>query len=653
MTQAPTTPDRNGPQQLATDQQHEIEVSHRANREKSDRGHGCGGRSVSGIERAHPPGFYNRQTVVRIPLNFLLHRPTPASKAARWAPRLLPLAFLLGQAVAIPACPAQPPAPPSAQTAPQPAPVSPAQAQDANPNPDSAADIRQSGGRLVLVLPFDNRSGQPNLGWIGDSFPYTLDQRLNSAGFLTIGRDDRVYALQHLGLPDDFRPSRATTIRIAQTLDADYVILGSFTVVNSGTATPRIEVQAQVLEVNQLRMSEPLKDSAELPRLFDVENAIAWKVAQHMDPHFAVAEQTFLAAAGGVKLSSFEDYIRGTSAPTSDERLKRLEAAVAETPDYTAALLALGKEQYAALQYDAAAATLAKVPPNDRVALEAGYYGGLARFNVAKYAEAEAAFAFVASRLPLPEVVNDEGVAASRQGKDAVPLFLQVIAADPNDADYHFNLAVALLGRSDIAGATREVQEALKLHSDDPEAQELLTRLQATHGSTANLKTILGAEGFDPTTRIRRTWSEASFRQIVFQLDQMRAIQMAALPPAQRAVQYSQVGQQYLAQGLIPEAEQEFHSALSADPKNAMAHAGLAQVRERSGSADDARAEARASLKLSPNVDAYLVLARLDLQANQLATSASDVAGALRLEPANAAALGMKSALATRGQSLP
>jgi tetratricopeptide (TPR) repeat protein len=516
------------------------------------------------------------------------------------------------------------------------------------PTPDSPADIRQPGGRLVLVLPFDNRSGQSNLNWIGDSFPYTLDQRLTSAGFLTIGRDDRQYALDHLGLPPGFRPSRATTIRIAQTLDADFVVVGSFNVQDS-----TITVQAQVLEVNQLRMSQPLAGSGDLPHLFDVENAIAWKVAQRMDPHFAIAEQTFLAAAGGVKLSSFEDYIRGTSAPTSDERLKRLQAAVAETPDYTAALLALGKEQYAALQYEAAAATLAKVPSTDRVSLEAGFYRGLARFNIAKYAEAQTAFAFVASRLPLPEVVNDEGVALSRQNKDAAPLFQQVIAADPNDADYHFNLAVALLARSDIAGATREVQAALALHSDDPEATELLTRLESTHGSTANLKAIIGAGGFDPTTRIRRTWSESSFRQVAFQLDQMRALQMASLPPAERATQYAQLGVQYLAQGLIPEAEQEFDSALAADPSNAAAHAGIAQVRERSGSADDARAEAQTSLKLAPNVDACLVLARIDLQANQLPASAANVAAALKLEPANSAALAMKSALAARGQSLP
>ena len=570
------------------------------------------------------------RSIAEVSLTFY-NRPIVVSNAASPNRRFLPLALLLAALTLGPAAPAQVGTPPKAE----------------------AADLRAGGGRLVLVLPFDNLSGQPNLNWIGDSFPYTLDQRLASAGFLTISRDDRQYALDHLGLPPDFRPSRATTIRIAQTLDVDYVIVGSFNVSNAGADAGRISVQAQVLEVNQLRMSAPLVDSSELTRLFDVENAIAWKIAQRMDPHFAVAEQTFLAAAGGVRLSSFEDYIRGTSAPTPEERLKRLEAAVAETPGYTAALLALGKEQYAARQYDAAAATLAKIQPTDRVALEAGFYLGLARFNNAKYAEAAAAFAFVASRLPLPEVVNDQGVAASRQGKDAAPLFEQAIAADPSDPDYHFNLAVALLRRSDIPRATSEVETALKLHGTDLEAAELLTRLQSTHGATANLKAAIGAGGFDPTTRIRRTWSEASFRQAAFQLDQIRAIRMAALPPAEQSIQYGQLGQEYLAQGLLPEAEQEFQTALAADPKSAAAHAGIAMVRERSGAAADARAEAQTSLQLAPSVTAYLVLARLDLQADQLPASAADVADALRLEPANSAALGMKSALATRGQALP
>lgn len=498
----------------------------------------------------------------------------------------------------------------------------------------------------MLVLPFDNRSGQANLAWIGDSFPDTLNQRLTSAGFLTISREDRQYALDHLGLPIDFKPSRATTIRIAQTLDANFVIVGSYTVNSS-----RIAVQAQVLDVNGLRLSQPLADSSELTRLFDVENAIAWKVARQIDPHFNVAEQTFLAVSGGVRLSAFENYIRGTDATSSQERIHRLQMAVQDTPDYPAALLALGKAQFAQRDYDQAAATLARIAPTDRRALEANFYIGLARFNSAKYAEAESAFAFVAARLPLPEVVNNQAVASSRQGRDAVALFQRASTADPNDADYHYNLAVALLRRGDFAGAQREVDQTLKLHPTDSEAVDLKSSIGA--GKHIPPTSKAGASDFAPLERIRRNYSEASFRQAAFQLDQMRAARMATLAPAERAAQYTQLGHDYLAQGLIPEAEQEFQAALTADASSADAHAGLAQVREHSGNATDARAEAQASLNLHPNVAAYLVLARLDLQANQTAASASNVSKALQLEPKDTAAQGMRQALQARGQNLP
>jgi Tfp pilus assembly protein PilF len=133
----------------------------------------------------------------------------------------------------------------------------------------------------------------------------------------------------------------------------------------------------------------------------------------------------------------------------------------------------------------------------------------------------------------------------------------------------------------------------------------------------------------------------------------MRAVRMAALAPAEQAAQYAQLGHDYLAQGLIPEAEQEFQAAIAADASSAAAHAGLAQVRERSGSPDDARAEAQTSLNLHPNVPAYLVLARLDLQANQTAASAADISKALQLDPKDTAAQGMRQALQARGQSLP
>lgn len=526
-----------------------------------------------------------------------------------------------------------------------------------------SADAAGPTGRVVLVLPFDNRSGQSDLGWIGESFPDTLNQRLNSAGFLTISRDDRQYALDHLGLPTDFRPTRATTIRIAQTLDANYVIIGSYNVANG-----RISVQAQVLEVNNLRMSSPLEDSSELTRLFDVQNAIAWKIARQIDPRFNVAEQTFLAAPGQVKLSAFENYIRGIAAATPQERLKRLQLAVQESPTYAAALLALGKAQYTDRDYDHASQTLARIPVADRRALEANFYLGLARFNSARYADAEKAFTFVAGRLPLPEVINNQAVASARQGHNATALFERAVAADPNDADFHYNLAVSLWRQGNFARAQDEVNQVLRLRPNDTEAPELkaliafgrppapialpASKPTATTASTTKPAPASGPT-FEPLERIRRTYSEASFRQAAFQLDQMRAMRMATLSAAEQVSQYVQLGRDYLAQGLIPEAEQQFQSALAINASSAEARAGLAQVREQSGDIAAARTEAQASIQLRPNAPAYLVLARLELHDNQIAASAADVSRALKIEPTNTAALGMKQALAARGQSLP
>ncbi len=539
-------------------------------------------------------------------------------------------------------------------------------------------ETREGLGRVVLVLPFDNRSGQSNLDWIGDSFPDTFSQRLMSTGFLTISRDDRLDALEHLGLPASFKPSRATTIRIAQTLDADFVVVGSFTAKDK-----RIQVQARVLEVNRLRMSAPIEDSAELGRLLDAENATAWKVARVIDPHLQVAQATFLAASAGVKLSSFENYIRGVDAVSPAERLKRLQAAVLETPNYPAALLALGKAQYAQRDYEHAAQTFGKVPATDRRSLEAEFYLGLSRFNMAKYAEAERAFASVAERLPLPEVVNNEGVARSRQGRDASAIFQRAVSSDPNDADFHYNLAVSLLRRGDRAGAQTEVAEALRLKPNDAEAGELRSRLAGGGAAAAPVKVAASAGGgagggagagaagtgagtgsgtgfgtgqfgtFDPQERIRRTYSEASFRQAAFQLDQIRTLRMATLSPGEQAAQLTLLGRDYLGQGLLPEAEQKFEAAILVDPGSYAAHAALAEVRERSGSEAEARLEARRSLDIRKNAAAYLELARLELQAKEMAASAADVKHALDLEPGNTAALGMKQALQARGQALP
>src|SRR5205814_2581683 len=103
-----------------------------------------------------------------------------------------------------------------------------AQTPSQAPSPAEAAAATAGKDRILLVLPFDNRTGQPSLEWIREAAPALLSSRFTSAGFAPMSRADRLYALDHLGLPQGFQPSRASALKLAQTLDADSIVVGNY-----------------------------------------------------------------------------------------------------------------------------------------------------------------------------------------------------------------------------------------------------------------------------------------------------------------------------------------------------------------------------------------------------------------------------------------
>ncbi len=534
-------------------------------------------------------------------------------------------------------------------------------------------------GHLILVLPFENQSTQPGLDWIGESFPTILNERFHSAGFLTIRREDRQYSLQHLGLPAGLHPTHATIYRIAQTLDVDEVVLGSYRVENG-----QVTATARILEMRGPRMRAPLQESAALNQLLDVEDGLAWQLVRQIDPRFAVEKQTFLAAGRGLRLDAFENYIRGETEPGIEEQIRHLNAAVRLSPNYTPALLALGKAYFFHQQYEQAIDTFARIPHSNSRALEAQFYSGLADLYTGQYAQAESAFSAVAAVLPLPEVLNNQGVALNRQGQNGTALFQRAVLLDPQNANAWFNLAVSERRFQHFAKALEAVKKSLALRPDDNEAQHLeqhlLTEVHPSSesaskpvsadaptkasfsadsasdpvGSTSNSAgTSKNDDMYEPLERIARTYNETSFRQAAFEMDQMRALKLHSLPPAQQAAALCKEGQRYIDQGLLLEAERQFQQALTADPSSALAHAGLAQIREFTGNATVAREQAMTSLQLQPNTAAYLVLARLDLQQRQFSAAKEFAHSALHLDTKNSAALGILHAIQLQEKQAP
>jgi tetratricopeptide (TPR) repeat protein len=514
-----------------------------------------------------------------------------------------------------------------------------------------------AGGRILLVLPFDNRTGQPSLEWIREASAEILTSRLASAGFAPMSRADRRYALDHLGLPQSFHPTRATSLKLAETLDADSIIVGSYVTDGAG-----IVAEAQLVDVPHLRMSEAVTARGEMRSLIAVFDSLAWKLTRQLDPGFKVSEESFVAADSGLRLDAFEQYIRGITEPDQQERLRRLNQSVALSPEFSPAWMALGREEYAGKQYEQAAAAFAKVGGSGADALEAGFYRGLSLLFSGDYPHAQEAFAGVARVLPLAEVLNNEGVAFARQAKDGIPLFRQAMAADPNEADYHFNLAVSLKRHGDKAEALTELAQCLRLHPNDSEARAVQRawtkpeKLGMAKPVLAQPAAVAPVEAIgldedakaDPLERIERGFDAVAFHQAALMVEQVDASRLDQLAPRERAQKLSAQAHEYLDHGLLLEAERLYLAAVAVDPKSAANHAGLAEVHERAGDAKAARKEAVTSLELMPSVDAYLVMVRLEIAASHFYEAQQHLTAALQIDPQNKPALELRKQIEAR-----
>jgi tetratricopeptide (TPR) repeat protein len=479
--------------------------------------------------------------------------------------------------------------------------------------PAIAAAQGAPGTETVLVLPFDNSTHQPGLEWISEAFPEVLGQRLNTQSLFLISRDDRQYAFDRMGIPVNLHASRATLYRIAAQLDADYIILGSFSY-DGQTFTCR----AQVLDMKALRL--------------------AWDVLRLTRPSFSEPRQAFLQRAPAIRLDAFEDFIRGVLANRTTEKIRYLKAAVAIDPQYAQAILLLAKTSFAAHDYEQAALWFAKLPPTDPAFSEASFLLGLSEYHLGHFEKSAAAFKATAERVPLTEVLNNIGVAESRRGHhDAAEYFQKAVQVDPSDPDYHFNLAVALYRKGDITGAQRQLRETLSRRPNDPDARPFQEALAASLTSASPNPASPAAahpSGVSvPLTRIKRNYDESSYRQLAVQLQNAIDESIGKAKPSERSALRLERARQFLATGAASEAESQFRESLRQDPENSGALSGLARALLLENKFPEARRQAAAALALEPNAEAYFVLARVDLADHDRAAAQRNLQAALNLEP--------------------
>lgn len=255
-----------------------------------------------------------------------------------------------------------------------------------------------------LVLPFPNRSGDPSLDWLGESFVVGLRTAMARSSVTVLSHDERARALALLGVPAGAELSLASQMRLAKAADARWLVVGWYDY-DGETLT----AGASLVDLEREHLTALAAQSGPLTELESMQARLGWAVQNEVEPGAPAAAPG--AAAVSMPLSAYEEFTRARLAATPAERIQRLLTAAHLAPQSGRVLLALGEAYAANHQTAPALEWLEKVPPSAPERLEAAFQAGVAAYTLGQTQKAADLWRSVAQQLPLPAVMNNLAVA--------------------------------------------------------------------------------------------------------------------------------------------------------------------------------------------------------------------------------------------------
>jgi tetratricopeptide (TPR) repeat protein len=370
----------------------------------------------------------------------------------------------------------------------------------------------------IAVLPLFNlnEKGAPNLDWIGESVSETIDEALSTTGLLVLTREDREEVYKRLSLRTGVVLTKASVIKIGETLDAGEIVSGEFKVDDAapGAALKAgIKLTIRVIDLKKFHQRAEFTQSGTLDGLSQLETRLAWMVLRELAPDRATSEEVFFHDRAPVRVDAMESYVRGLMATSDDQKLKLFTQAAKLDDHFSQPDFQLGRMMFAKKDYKAAADWLAKVNRSDSHFLEAAFLRGICKYYAGDFDGAIDQLKMVSSEIPLNEVYNDLGAALSRKNDPAATEnFKKALDGDDRDPDYWFNLGYSLWkqGRFELAAAN--FRAVLDRAPGDQEATTMLGRCLKQDGPRAGDPRSEGRE------RIKTTFEDSAWRQLQAEL---------------------------------------------------------------------------------------------------------------------------------------
>lgn len=516
---------------------------------------------------------------------------------------------------------------------------------------------------VYVVFPFESAGATPRLDWLGEGLEELTIQALSAGGEQVYSHAGRTAEMERNGLPFSAKLSRASMLRVAQDLDADFVVFGSFT--SDGKT---LTIDARLLRTDPLALLPSVRETGPLDSLMDMQSKIVWRLLSESDKAHRPTLAEFSKSQRRLRLDAFEHYIRGLLANEDQPRMRELREASRLEPSWPDPYFALAETYFARNDCATALSFLAHVPPAHDRYIEALFSTGVCRLQMSQPERAEEVFTSLQTALSgagrsesqagtsgadIPEILNNLGIARARQGKIAAAQadLRRATDLDPEEDDYPFNLGLLTMQTGDFAAAAAAFREASERKPDNPEDRALVVQSLEKAGKKAeadqereSAAAALGPNALqsvrvdakpDASFHLARVRTELDIAALRLEIAASGSEASSTAISASADTSASQIrrGRQDLAAGRLDSAENEFRGVLRAEPANAAAHRGLAEVNHRRGKLDDAVRELQASLAARDSAQVRTMLARIYLEQKKTDLARTEVQRALQLAP--------------------